>query len=275
MTQEHFLNQLLPCWSGSDESAKIQLYLQSPVEGVLQGQSLPCIVLCPGGGYRFTSDREAEPVALRFLSMGYQVAVLRYSVAPHRFPTQLCEAAVATAWLRRHARELCMDANRVAVCGFSAGGHVAASLATLYRHPAVSDALGLAPEETRPNAAVLCYPVITGGAFAHTGSFEALLGADDTPQGRTALSLEHCVTADCPPCFLWHTANDAAVPVENSLLFVQALSRCNVPFALHIFPSGVHGLSLADASTATQAEQIVPDAAQWPALCADFLQTYL
>lgn len=275
MMQEYGLNQLLPCWNGSDESAKVQLYIQRPIEGAIQGECLPCIVVCPGGAYYFTSDRESEPVALRFLSMGYQVAVLRYSVAPHRFPTQLCEAAVVMAWLRRHAQEFAIDANRVAVCGFSAGGHVAASLATLHAHPAVKGTLGLTAKETRPDAAILSYPVITGGTFAHNGSFENLLGTENTSEMRTDLSLEQCVTADCPPCFLWHTANDASVPVENSLLFAQALSRYNIPFALHIFPEGVHGLSLANESSATAPEQVVPAAAQWITLCDDFLSTYL
>ena len=221
----------------------------------------PCLLIIPGGAYRMCSQREAEPVALHFLPAGYHVFVLTYSVAPNRFPTQLLEVAAAFDWMRSNAERLHCDMARTALMGFSAGGHLAANYINGCRWPEVTARF---PESHRVAASLLCYPVITTDpAFSHKKSFEYLLGA--YPEGETALrfSLEKQVSAETPPTFLWHTASDENVPVENSLLYAMALSRFDVPYELHIYPFGRHGLSTADSLANNP---LPPDAArdrQW------------
>lgn len=216
------------------------------------------VLIFPGGAYRFTSDREAEPVALRFAAAGYHAFVLRYRVAPDRHPKPLQDAQQALDLIRGRASEWRVDARKVAVCGFSAGGHLAATLG-VHGQP-------------KPNALILCYPVISGGPFAHEGSFENLLGAEAQGPLRAFLTLEDHVTAATPATFLWHTGNDASVPVENSLLFASALRRAGVAFEFHLFPEGRHGISLAVAETDFEdGGGIDPHVAQWVNLCLGWL----
>ena len=146
--------------------------------------------------------------------------------------------------------------------GFSAGGHLAASLGVLWDHPS----LGCPNGENRPNALILCYPVITSGEFAHRQSLENVSGEED-PAKQTFWSLETHVSDRTPPAFLWHTYEDDAVPVENSLLFVSALRRAGVPCEFHLFEKGVHGLSLCNAEVATP----MPPTAPWMGLCLTWL----
>lgn len=232
----------------------------------------PAVLLCPGGGYQFTSDRESEPVAMKFLSAGISVFLLRYTCGGGAFfPHQLCEAAAAMRVIRSHGEEWNLDEKKIAVCGFSAGGHLAASLGVFWN----SDLLKvrqLGGEVCRPNGLLLCYPVITSGVHGHRGSFENLLGPD---AGRDALlfltSLERQVTKETPPTFLWHTWTDEGVPVQNSLLFASALADAGVPAELHIYPRGGHGLSLCNSLTATTAQGVLPEAQDWIDRAAQFI----
>ena len=241
----------------------------------------PGIVIFPGGGYEFTSDREAEPVALRFLSLGFSAFVVRYSVSPRRHPAPLLDASAAVALVRRRAQEWNVDPAKIAVCGFSAGGHLAGSVGTLWNEPELAAALGLAPGENRPDAMVLCYPVITSGQKRHGGSFLNLLGEEPDPALLKKLSLENSVGPHTPPAFLWHTADDDCVPCENSLLMAGALKAAGVPFELHLYASGVHGLSLCSAQTdgdgrpGLENQHIRPRLAGWPELCAGWLRETL
>jgi len=196
----------------------------------------PLVLVFPGGGYEFRSDREAEPVALRLLSLGVNAIVVEYSIAPARYPQALREAAEAVAYARAHAEEWCCDPYKIAVMGFSAGGHAAAHIGVKWQDMPQGAAC-------RPDAMILSYPVITAGEHAHRGSFRALLGEQhDALCG--AVSLENLVTPAAPPAFLWHTWEDELVPVENSLLFAAALRRCGIPCEMHIWQHGMHGLSL-------------------------------
>ncbi|MDI9499113.1 MAG: alpha/beta hydrolase [Bacillota bacterium] len=206
----------------------------------------PGMLVLPGGGYGFTSPREAEPIALAWTAAGYNAYVLHYTTVPGTYwPTALTEAMAALLRIRAMAADWDQDPGRVAVTGFSAGGHLAADLACVSADMEFLAGLGLAPAAVRPDAAVLCYPVISATDVWHRGSFENLLGDRiDDPAALARVSLETRVTPETPPCFLWHTANDEAVPVANSLLFAGALARAGVPFELHVYPDGEHGLSL-------------------------------
>lgn len=234
----------------------------------------PSILILPGGGYEFTSEREAEPVALRFLANGYNAFVLHYSVSPVCYPAALLQACAALALIRRNASIWHADRNKLAVIGFSAGGHLAASVATKWDAPFIAAHLGVATGELRPNAAILAYPVISSGAFAHKSSIEHLLGPDADAATWEEQSLEHCISAQTPPVFLWHTQEDSVVPVQNSMLFAAELIKNNIPLELHIFPYGAHGASLASPDTTnfqTKPEMTIPHIQVWLELALKWL----
>lgn len=213
----------------------------------------PVVVICPGGGYEMTSDREAEPIAMQFLAAGFHAALLRYSVAPARYPEALLQLAKAIALLRENAEKYHIDTEKVIVQGSSAGGHLAASMGVFWKKEFLAKALGTSSEMLRPNGLILSYPVITSGEKAHEGSFQNLLGEDyQKEEMRKSISLETCVTKDAPQTFLWHTATDNVVPVENSLLFFHALHKAGVSVEMHIYPVGAHGLSLANEETSSE-----------------------
>lgn len=232
------------------------------------------IVICPGGGYRFRSEREAEPIALVFAAMGFNCFVVEYRVAPAVHPEPLFDVAHAVAWVRAHAEEYNADPNAIAVMGFSAGGHAAGHLGVRWHEEALMEEFGLTPDQARPNAMVLCYPVITGGVHAHRGSFEHLTGTQDLAV-HAQYSLENMVSAQTPPTFLWHTFDDGSVPLENSLLMASALKRCGVRTEMHVFLNGGHGLGLCNPLTSTSPHQNVRECAQWPEMAGRFLHTVL
>lgn len=227
-----------------------------------QNRKRPCLLICPGGGYAFCSQREAEPIALHFLPEGYNVFILDYSIAPSRFPTQLREAAAAMELIHANADQWHCDANHVAIMGFSAGGHLAAHYSTCYDLPEVRE---IFPDSKPVQASILCYPVISADpAVAHIGSFENLLGHSPlTLEEAQHFSCELQVTDRTPPAFLWHTAADGCVPVENSLMYAQALASHKISFGLHIYPAGEHGLSTVDEQTNDNLSPAIAHAAVW------------
>ena len=220
--------------------AALTVYARDNTPEIDANRKYPAVLVIPGGGYGFCSAREGEPVALAFLAAGCTAAVLRYSAAPARHPAQLNEAAAAMAYLREHADAYRIDPARVFACGFSAGGHLAGMLGTLWKETSQG-------ARAKPTATILCYPVISSGEYAHAGSFMNLTGGDEELARR--LSLELRADADTSPAFLWATADDAAVPAMNAMLYAGALARQGIPYALHVFPAGQHGLSLATALT--------------------------
>lgn len=247
-------------------------YAQDNSPEISPNRTRPAIIICPGGGYAFTSDREAEPLALSFMARGYQAFVLRYSVAPSMYPTALLEVAAAFAYVRNEADKYHVATDEISVLGFSAGGHLSASFGTLWNDAMLSETLGVSTDMLKPNALILSYPVISSGEFAHVGSFDNLTGEDVAL--REYLSLEKRVGAHVPPTFLWHTWSDTLVPVENSLLFATALRKNNVPFEMHIFPYGPHGLSLANEQCISpDANCINEHVAVWFDLCDKWLRT--
>lgn len=228
-------------------------------------QPSPAVVVLPGGGYGMLADHEGAPVARWLNSLGIAAFVARYRVAPHRHPLPLLDAARAVRWVRHHAPHLGVDPLRVGVLGFSAGGHLAGLLSTetgAALHEGPHDAIDA--QDARPGLAVLCYPVVSfTGTAAHQGSAANLLGADAVEPMLTALSIENRVTAATPPTFVWHTADDASVPVGNALVLAGALARHQVPVEVHVYPHGHHGLGLAEAD---------PVVGDWTSRCATFLR---
>lgn len=228
----------------------------------------PAVLICPGGGYTFCSNREAEPVALQYMAAGYHAFVLDYAVAPaNHYPEAQKNASDAIRFIREHAEEWGIDKDKIAILGFSAGGHLAASVATMWDE----EPLKTPDQSNRPNAAILCYPVISSkDDVTHKGSFDSLCG--DDKELRERMSLENRVSEKTPPCFLWHTFEDAGVPVENSLLFALALKKAGVSCELHIFPHGPHGLSLANIETVPNKEMLsFPRVQQWVTLSVAWL----
>ena len=226
-----------------ESEAALNAYLPyNMTEMCRENQRRPSVLICPGGGYVMCSQREAESVALQYLKEGYNVFVLWYSVAPQRFPQPLREAAAAVELIHRNAEVWNCDESRVAILGFSAGGHLAALYSNAYDWPEVREVL---PESKPVQASVLCYPVISADpAVAHMGSFEALLGHKPLiPEEVERFSCDRLVRDTTPPAFLWHTSEDDCVPVQNSLRYAAALAEHHVPFELHIFPYGYHGMS--------------------------------
>lgn len=213
----------------------------------LREKRRPAALVIPGGAYLFLSEREGEPVCLALLAAGYAAFRLDYTVKA-AYPTPLIEAAMAAAYLRKHAAEYFVDPAHVAAVGFSAGGHLAGMLATMFSDPHIERCLKDDAALVRPDAAVLSYPVVTGDpALTHADTFATVTGGD--PALREALSLERNVTEGSVPAFLWHTGEDGAVPAENTLLLASAYRRAGVPFELHLFERGTHGLSLANEET--------------------------
>lgn len=205
----------------------------------------PCMVVCPGGGYGMCSQRESEPIALQFLSLGFNVFVINYSVSPHRYPTQLREVAALFELIHKNADEWNCNTERIGIIGFSAGGHLAAHYSNAYISDAVREVFH---ESKKPFCSILCYPVIlTDKNLTHQGSIKNLSGID-YPEGEVAdmFSCDKLVGAHTPPAFIWHTAADPVVPVRCSLSYAAALADNKIPFELHVYPYGRHGLSTAD-----------------------------
>ncbi|MDO5409752.1 MAG: alpha/beta hydrolase [Lachnospiraceae bacterium] len=257
---------------GYEGSGKLILYFLDNSVEMHPNRKRPVIVICPGGGYSMTSDREAEPLAMRFLAMGCHAAVLRYSVAPVRYPSALLQLAQSVLYLKEHAAEFHIDPDRIILQGSSAGAHLAASLGVFWNRPFLSKTLQTTPQKLRPAGMILNYPVITSGSLAHRGSFENLLGEREN-ELLEEMSLEKQVSKDTPKTFLWHTASDTTVPVENSLLFFQALHSHGIPAELHIYPFGIHGLSLANEETSHEDGSAIQEECQsWIELAKEWIK---
>lgn len=209
----------------------------------------PCIIVVPGGSYAYVSPAEGEIVAKEFYSKGYHTFVLTYTtnlLSAVPLKTQpMQDLSRAIRFIRKHSEDFHIHPDQITVCGFSAGGHLCGSVCV--HHKEITD---LNPKynniSNRPNSSILSYPVITSGSYAHRGSFLNLLGNDASAEDLDYMSLEKQVNDETPPCFLWHTVEDQAVPVENSYLYAAACRSSDVPFAHHVFSEGRHGLSLAN-----------------------------
>lgn len=284
----------------------LSTFLWEPSSELYSGPR-PAVIVCPGGAYLNCSDREADPIALRFAAMGYHAFVLRYSTyfgkgipmpgadAPEpntdaKHPGPLRDLGKAFLTIRDNAAEWNVDMDRVAICGFSAGAHNSAMYSVYWNDPVLTEHFGRPAEDFKPAACILCYPLTD-----YTILDKGLDALDNGPMGSMAKMLFRLsntaylgserpseelkaqvspalhVGSQTPPTFLWHTAADNLVPVSQSTSMITHLARAKVPFEAHIFEEGPHGYSTADQASAGDRSQIDPAAAQWLPL----VQTWL
>lgn len=266
----YHLRETYPFLQHADCDPTLTVYLQQNSKEIFNGETRrPCVLIIPGGAYYAVSEREGEPIALHFLPEGWQAAILHYSVSSETkgvWPQQLLEAAAAMNWISMHAESWHVDPERLAVCGFSAGGHLAAAYADYWNRPIVQNVVA-AP---RPKACILGYAVLTAGMLTHLDTIKNLTGGKKLSDTEVqALSMEKQVNADTPPTFLFHTANDTCVPVANSLCYANALANVGIPFEMHIYPDGIHGIATADEQTGITEKQA---AADWLRACKAWLR---
>jgi len=286
------------------EDVILTTYILQDSPELLSGKKRPAIIICPGGGYFNCSDREAEPVAIRFASMGYHTFVLRYStycegsgIFPDimngielnknsQYPNAMREIGKTMLILREHAQEWLVDTDRIAVCGFSAGAHNAAMYATNWHEDIINEYFQEEKKKFCPAAVILGYTLsdyvymkeaiekyIPMDKAFFNASIKAYLGTENPCEEiLDKVSPARHVTEYTPPTFLWATAQDNLVPVQHSLRMSYALAEKKIPFEMHIFEEGPHGLSLSTQASAQSKSQIYKDAAKWTELAGCWLE---
>ncbi|KAB1437522.1 alpha/beta hydrolase [Candidatus Galacturonibacter soehngenii] len=286
----------------NESGAYFTAYLLEDSKELLSGRKRPVVVIAPGGGYLFTSDREAEPIALKFLSLGYHAVVLRYTTGDMEGnkvgvgKQALKELAHTIRYLRRKSDLWMIDSQKVVVCGFSAGAHLAASLGVHWQDQSLLNALSNQAEsdQIKPNALILGYALLDYNVMLKKAeredldekakaNLEFMKIANKALTGKSDLSQDivkeyspiYWVSQHTPPTFLWHTAKDNLVYAENSLKFALELAKHNVPYELHVFQDGEHGLSLANEVTANKKEQIDRECEVWFDLAVNWLKKYV
>lgn len=297
------LTERLKLYEDRDDVTLTAYILQDSPE-LLKGKRRPAVLVCPGGGYMSCSDREGEPVALKFASMGYHAFVLRYSTygegkaglpdlsnpvpvkEKSQYPIQMLEIGKGMLMIRENAEKWLVDTDRIAVCGFSAGAHNAAMYAANWHTELVSGHFGEKKENFRPAAAVLGY-MLSDYVYKKESERErdemnriffaasdtAFLGkAEPDEKQLEEISPARHVTEQMPPVFLWATASDELVPVQHTIRMSYALAEKHIPFEMHVFEEGPHGLSLANQASAEAKSQIFPDAAKWADLAGCWLE---
>ena len=206
------------------------------------------LVICPGGAYMGLAAHEGNDYALWLNQHGVTCFVLKYRLGSHgyHYPVEFEDGTRAMRWVRAHAAEYKIDPHRVGIMGSSAGGHLASMVLTHFDSGDKNSPDPVERQSSRPDIGILCYPVITMGKYTHQGSKVELLGRNPSPELVKYLSSELQVTSNTPPCFIWCTYEDKTVPMENTLMFAEALRKNHVPFALHVYEKGGHGMGLAD-----------------------------
>lgn len=283
------INQTIPL----TDTAYMTTYLLHKSKEYQVGKKRGLVVICPGGGYAFTSDREAEPIALKFNSIGLHAVVLWYTVKDQvkNIPEHaLVEAAMSVKYIREHGEEWLIDEQNVMICGFSAGGHLALQLAVRYQETWLLEKLQTTKEMLKVNLAILGYPATTiDHAFDEEdlGFGAKLIEHPNTANERffgvkkptskelAAYDLLSKVNEHTPPMFVWHTYEDVLVDVKHSLLLGVALRTHHIPFELHIFEKGEHGLALCDRTTARKKSHHNAHVAHWFSLCEEWLRPYI
>ena len=229
------------------------------------GSRRGCVIVCPGGAYWGRADHEGRPIAEMLNEAGISAFVLNYRVQPYRYPVERYDVNRAVRYVRYYADKFEIDPEKIGVLGFSAGGHLAVMSVEQYDY-GMENGDEIDKISSRPDSGILCYPVVTlEKSFTHEGTRDALLGTPNDPELAKKLSGEVSVRDDMPPIFMWHTAADGGVPVLNSLKLSEELYEHKIPFALHVFPFGQHGLGLAPGN---------PHVAQWAPLLVNWLKLY-
>jgi acetyl esterase/lipase len=296
------LIEKIQLWDDS-ETVTLHSYILDNSMEFQKDQLRPAVVICPGGGYLGTSDREAEPVAMRFASLGYHTFVLRYSTyfkekvqdfnnlpVPNEnsaYPQPLFDLGKAMLIIRENASKWLVDTDKIAVCGFSAGAHLSASIGVHWNSKLLQDKFQVDHEIFKPNAVILGYPLVDyqlmkekveteanefiNGFWEISG--KAVFGTPNpSDEQLSEASPVNYVSSQTPPTFIWHTADDDLVYAENSLRFATMLAKNKVPYELHVFESGVHGLSLCDETTAGDPRHINPECKVWFDLADNWLK---
>ncbi len=261
--------------NGEDDRIWIDTYVSD------EGQARPAMLVIPGGGYIGVSHAlEGEPIALAFYERGYNAFVLNYGVGQERdvFPKHLLDAGRAMIYIKENARRLSVDAERVFAVGFSAGGHLCGSIATMFDYPEVVREFGEKSSLVRPRGVILSYPVTVAFEEAHRPSFCNLFGKHFERIPLTELkraSLDYAVSEKSSPMFIWHTREDTVVPVEGSLKLALAASRCGLPFMMSVYPYGPHaiGLGTAESSRGAEYNDVQPMAAVWVEAACEWMKT--
>lgn len=246
-----------------DESAYLEAYLADKTEQYTR----KAILVMPGGGYWGVSAREGEPIALSFMAQGFNAFVLHYSVEREKiFPAQLIQASKAMKHIKDNAEEYGILKDEVFAVGFSAGGHLCASLGVMWDKKEIYDEIDMPFGYNKPKGIMLVYPVISGiSEYAHKGSFQNLFATENpTEEQLKESSIELYVNSESSPAYIIHAANDIGVPVENSLILAAEYSKNKVPFEMHIYPRGDHGFALGNRITwSGNEEHIQEENATW------------
>ena len=232
----------------------LRCYLPDGAPDGMYREARPAVIVFPGGAYRGNYEGEGEPIALRYVGAGACAFVLNYSVFPAHFPQALLEGLEAVRYVREHAEEFRIDPERIAVCGFSAGGHLAASVGVFWKELLPEGVAEADRRLCRPDKLILCYPVTS--YESHHGSFRNLVSGNEeelTEQMKEYLSIATHVDADTPPTYIWHNWDDRGVPVEHSLNLAATLCHHGVPTEVRVYPSGGHGTCLGNYVTKRQA----------------------
>ena len=256
---------------GISGNAKLKCFLHQNIGDLaVYNQNLPALIVCPGGGYSSVSHREGDPVAIEFFNRHYNAFVLTYDVAPYRFPTQITQLACAIDYVKSIAEEISVDKGRIFAVGFSAGGHLVASLANFYNELPVAVANGK-KLDAKLKGVLLGYPVINWKS--NLATFKNLLGISENEMEKVGnLSLEKSVNENNPPTFIWTTATDTVVDPIATVLYTSELLKRKITVETHIFSNGEHGASVCDERTGMGEHHLLPEAKSWIHFADKFMQ---
>lgn len=257
------------------------VYLDAYVAEPMKGFTRKALLVIPGGAYLHVGAGEGEPIVQAFIPYGYNAFILHYTVGENNgrpFPAQLIEATLAIKHIKDHADEYGIDPEELFVVGFSAGGHLAGAVATMWKREDVMEAAGIPYGYNKPKGVMLIYPMISpdySNCEKYTHAWETLLGCENPPKERLDMAaVEKHADADSAPIFLAHTFNDPIVDVRNAMALGKVYAEAGVPFEMHIYPDGPHGLSVANETSARgRPGYINPAFAEWVRLAAAWAET--
>ena len=260
---------------------RLDVYLHDESPEIPLSHERPFVLVCPGGGYAMTSDREADPIAFGYLVDGFHTGVLRYSVGEDAdYPNPLIDLSIALRTIRENAAKWHVNPDKIAIVGFSAGGHLVAMQGVHWNDPEIMRLSGCENGENKPNALILGYPVITSKCFTHSGSMRNLLrtvyergNQEEIDRMLDFTAADRHVGTHTPPTFIMHTCLDNVVPVMNSILFSEALAKNKIDFEMHIFERGNHGMATANHTTSFGAPDFTTKnpVAAWIKMSCDWL----